>query len=113
MFERCPYSTFLCFICTTGYDDRDQLLRKTKRAASKWREIGRELGFSESNLGDITRTTALHTDVDYYSEMLSQWLDWAPPEPHYIPTLGRFTSALRKVGLERLAYDLEQKGLLA
>ena len=90
--------------------DRDRLLKKTKSAASHWRDIGRALGFSEDSLDIISRTNGLHTEVDYYSEMLSQWLKWAPPV-HSFPTLKKFASALRSVGEESLAYGLEHDGL--
>ena len=100
-------------MCITDESDRDQLVRKTEKAAPKWKEIGRALGFRERELDCIPYRTTSHASphVEYYSELLSQWLDWAPPEPHYFPTLDRMVSALRVVGKERLAYDLERNGL--
>ena len=47
--------------------------------------------------------------VDCFTNMLGDWLEWAPPT-HYEPTLQRLCRALRSrnVGEPRLANELEK-----
>ena len=93
---------------TTGDEDLDMLFQMTGEAATKWKEIGREFGFTESELDLIPSMTSLHDNEGYYSVLLSQWLDWSSSEakPRYFPTLDRMISALRVVGEESIADDL-------
>ena len=105
--------SFCCFVYnnynTTGDEDLDMLFQVTGEAATKWKEIGRVFGFTESELDLIPSMTSLHDNEGYYSVLLSQWLDWSNSEakPHYFPTLDRMISALRVVGEESLADDLD------
>ena len=86
----------------------DKLFDKTKKAAHEWKPIGRKLGFKLSELNkEISRKEGCHGDEEYYSEMLSRWLNWAPPK-HKWPTKNRLVKALRTVGKEGLAYHLER-----
>ena len=89
-------------------DHCTQLFRLTKKAADKWRVIGRELGFGDE-LDKIVRELGRHGDEDYYEAMLKRWLDWAPPN-HSYPTLSALVAAIRAVGKERLANELEGEG---
>ena len=55
------------------------LMTKLSDHASKWREIGSNLGFREGELDNIQSGTQ-HQDAPkcYMRTMLSQWLQWAP-----------------------------------
>ena len=50
-----------------------------------------------------------NSDEVCYEAMLRRWLDWAPPN-HSPPTLSALVAAMRAVGKERVAHDLEQWG---
>ena len=78
----------------------------TKKACGEWKPIGRELGYTEDELSSIVRETGQTGEEDYYAEMLRRWLDWAPPN-HTYPSIPQLSSALRAVGKERMALDLE------
>ena len=64
------------------------------------------LGFTEYELSAITREPGRTQEEHYYSAMLVRWLDWAPPK-HNLPSVQQLSSALRDVGKERLAFDLD------
>ena len=89
-------------------EDHTKIFQFTKQACSKWRRIGRELGFKENELATIQEEGARTSQEDYYAAMLISWLDWAPPN-HPTPTVEQLCSALRKAGKERLALDLQKK----
>ena len=76
------------------------------KVAAKWRALGRELGFTYNDLGDVVRCPSLHEDKDYMEELLSRWLKWAPPN-HPLPCVEDLATALRSVGEEITAYNLE------
>ena len=78
----------------------------TKKACGEWKPIGRELGYTEDELSSIVREPGQTGEEDYYAEMLRRWLDWAPPN-HAYPSIPQLSSALRAVGKERMALDLE------
>ena len=86
-------------------------------AASQWRTTGGALGFLDSDLTIIQNSPSLIQEgtTGYVREMLSQWLNWAPPN-HPWPTLEALEAALRSSGHERLALQLrslflQQKGI--
>ena len=89
-------------------DNHTELFKLTKKACSKWRGIGRILGFTEEQLSSIVREPGRTGEEDYYSAMLMRWLDWAPPN-HNLPSAQQLSSALNEVGCERMAYDLNEK----
>ena len=80
-------------------------------AAVRWKELGLALGFLKSELDEIEATVsyAAGGPKAYLRELLSRWLDWAPPKP--FPTCGSLAEALRSETVKkyRLAYDLEQQ----
>ena len=87
-----------------------------KAAAPQWQAIGGALGFLYSDLTIIQNTPMLipQAPQSYFREMLSQWLNWAPPN-HSWPTLEALETALRSSGSESLAFQLrslflQQKG---
>ena len=76
------------------------------KAVANRRALGRELGFTHTELTEVTRRLGLHGDKDYIDEMLSRWLKRAPPN-HPLPCVEDLATALCSVGEERTAYDIE------
>ena len=89
-------------------EDHRDIFEVTKHACPKWKSIGRNLGFTQDELSSIKRVTGQYDDEDFYADMLSRWLDWAPPN-HNFPTAQDLSSALRKAGKEKHAFALSQK----
>ena len=60
-------------------DDHYSIYNKLKGKAAKWRVIGKELGF-KGEMDNIQSQSALFMrgSEGFLSEMLSQWLQWAP-----------------------------------
>ena len=60
--------------------DLPALLSKLNSHASKWRDIGSQLGFLEGELATIEDKPLLLTGApkSWLREMLSEWLQWAP-----------------------------------
>lgn len=87
----------------------NSLLDELESAATKWSRIGLKLGFKYSELESIKNTATLivQRPIEYLREMLAQWLKWASPN-HPDPTIKKLVQALRGVGEERLALNLEQ-----
>ena len=87
-----------------------------KPAAPHWQAIGGALGILPSDLTIIQQSPLLIPEgpTGYMRQMLSQWLNWAPPN-HSWPTLEALETALRSSGSESLAFQLrslflQQKG---
>ena len=87
-----------------------------KPAAPHWQAIGGALGILPSDLTIIQQSPLLTPEgpTGYMRQMLSQWLNWAPPN-HSWPTLEALEMALRRSGQENLAFQLrslflQQKG---
>jgi len=83
-----------------------------KGAALKWKELGVALRFRKSELDEIEATVS-HAAGGLKAclrELLSRWLDWAPPKRPF-PTCRSLAEALRSETVKkyRLAYDLEQQ----
>ncbi|KAL5491840.1 hypothetical protein EMCRGX_G017205 [Ephydatia muelleri] len=89
-------------------DNHTEVFKMTKKAHSKWKGIGRELGFTDNELSSIVREPGQTGEEDYYSAMLMRWLHWAPPN-HSLPSVQQLSSVLREVGFERLAFDLDEE----
>ena len=88
-----------------------------KAAAPQWKMIGDTLGFLDSDLSIIQQSPLFIPEgpPGYFRQMLSQWLNWAPPN-HSWPTLEALEMALRRSGQENLAFQLrslflQQKGM--
>ena len=79
-----------------------------KPVANHWRAVGLQLGLLYWELGVIEATPLLIPGgpVAYLQEVLSRWLDRAPP----LPTLTKLCGALRSraVDQSRIALELEQ-----
>ena len=77
--------------------------------ACHWRAVGLQLGLLPGELGVIEDTPLLIPGgpVAYLREVLSRWLDRAPP----LPTLSKLCGALRSraVDQSRIALELEQQ----
>ena len=89
-------------------EDVDALFEVVKSAKAKWRDIGRELGFTLREMDDIVAKKGISQDQDYFQELLDLWLNWAPPEKSF-PCTEDLLEALRHIGQHRLAMKLEQR----
>ena len=89
-------------------NNHTEIFMVTKAASEKWRAIGRELGFTDKQLSSIVHEPGRTGEEDYYSAMLGNWLDWAPPN-HPSPSVQQLSAALRTVGKEKLANELDMK----
>ena len=87
--------------------DHQWLCEAVSEAAANWRDVGKALKFSHDHLKTIANEKSLNTDEHYMDELLSRWLNWAPPN-HPLPCVEDLATALRSVEKERTAYDLMQ-----
>ena len=85
------------------------LLTLTDKATPQWKKLGLELGFTHNDLQKIEHKPLLMLEgtEGYYRELIAQWLEWAPPN-HKLPTVQALSCALKNVGQERVAYELEK-----
>ena len=88
-------------------EDVDALFEIVKGAKAKWRDIGRELGFTVKEIDNIVAKKGISQDQDYFQELLDLWLNWAPPEKSF-PCTEDLLEALRHIGQHRLALKLEK-----
>ena len=115
----------LSFVCTLSLyylgvltpSDLYYLTTIMKLAAPQWQAVGVALGFLYYDLTTIQNSPMLIPEgpTGYFRQMLSQWLNWAPPN-HPWPTLEALEAALRSSGQENLAFQLrslflQQKGM--
>ena len=86
----------------------DKLVKAVEDAKEKWKDIGKELGFT-NDLDDIERAKGRDGDYMYYcfQELLKRWLKRAPPL-HFFPHVKQLADALRAEGEHRTAYELER-----
>lgn len=87
--------------------DLDALGSFISSAHLRWRDIGRSLGFKHTELSGIVPKQGLTTQNDYFMEMLSCYLKWAPPGKQY-PATEDIIKALRDVGEHNLALKLQE-----
>ena len=61
-------------------DDHSAIYYKLEGHATKWRDIGRALGFTEGEMSNIECRPFLMrlAPNSWLGEMLTQWLEWAP-----------------------------------
>lgn len=90
-----------------------------KPAEPKWKDIGLALGFLYDELTTIEQKPLLipKGSTGYITEMLNQWLKWAPPK-HKWPRLSALEAALQECECENLAAKLrkhfdQEKGISA
>ena len=90
-------------------DDLAFLMNHLQPIASHWKAFGLQLGLSSGELDTIAATPLLIPGgpAAYLQEVLSKWLDRAPP----FPTLSKLCGALRSraVDQSRFALELEQQ----
>ena len=89
-------------------NEHTEIFWATKAASMKWRAIGMELGFTDNQLTSIVHEPGRTGEDDYFSSVLGKWLDWAPPN-HPSPSIQQLSAALRAVGKENQAKNLELK----
>lgn len=58
-------------------EDLDNLFALLRRASKHWKDIGRHLGFTISELDKITTKTGVSQIDHYFQELLDMWLDRA------------------------------------
>ena len=92
-------------------EDVDSLFGIVKGAKAKWRDIGRELGFTLKEMGEIVQKKGISQDQDYFQELLDLWLNWAPPQRPF-PCTEDLVDALRHIGQHRLARTLENTEII-
>ena len=106
--------TLSCFTGSTSAthlsdSDHSWIYKKLAPRAAKWRDIGRELGFKQEEMDNIQSNPMLLTQSppqSWLSEMLSQWLQWAPGDGRGstgFATRESLHAALLKANLGQLA----------
>ena len=77
-------------------------------AVPQWQAIGGALGVLQHDLTIIQNKPTLIPEgpPGYFREMLSQWLNWAPPN-HPWPTIEALAFAIQRIGQEGLAVNLK------
>ena len=99
-----------CTVLTIGH--YASLVQQLSKDAAKWRKIGIYLGFGANELDTIQSKPALFTEAptSWLSEMLSQWLQWAPGDSRgstNFATLEALKTALDQAGLAATAHNLK------
>ena len=89
-----------------------QLLSKLNNHASRWRDIGMHLGFLQGELNNIQGNVTLITNSpnSWLTEMLTQWLQWAPGDGRKsssVASVDSLTLALNNSGLGATACEIE------
>ena len=90
---------------TLQSSDLSQVFEKTKSACTKWKAIGRRLGFKNEELSSMVHVDGNTTQEDFYVTMLNQWLKWAPPY-HSFPAVQQLSQVLNEVNKQKQAFDL-------
>lgn len=89
------------------------LINVLDQAATKWKEIGLNLGFSSDDLNCIEQDPSLVMKgvKAYFQELLRQWLEWKPQDDH-LPTITALYDALKSPLVNELvlAEELLRKG---
>ena len=92
--------------------DHSSIYKKLKAKASKWRDIGKELGFKQGEMNNIQSRPMLlmQAPESFLSEMLSQWLQWAPEDGRGstgYATRESLRAALLRANLGQLAKQID------
>ena len=105
---------FLSYIAATGLsgDDHADIYYKLEGHATKWRDIGRALGFTEGEMDNIQSRPLLMqlAPNSWLGEMLTQWLEWAPGDGRGstgFATKETLRVALLKANLGQLAHQFQ------
>ena len=105
---------FLSYIAATGLsgDDHSAIYYKLEGHATKWRDIGRALGFTEGEMDNIQSRPLLMqlAPNSWLGEMLIQWLEWAPGDgrgSEGFATKRALRVALLKANLGQLAQQFQ------
>ena len=94
------------------------LYRQLSEHASKWKEIGTDLGFLHGELSNIEAMPSLHHEAPkgFLREMLSQYLEWAPGDSRgskEYATLGALKEAVSRAELGKTAKELAIEVILS
>ena len=95
-----------------GIDNGNILTKMEREYASKWREIGAALGFSQGEMDNIEAIPLLlqSAPVSWLREMLTRWLHWVPGDERGstdYPTREALRTAILKANLDQLAEILK------
>lgn len=92
-----------CNPCNHG-----ELLRQLSTCAHKWKEIGSYLGFLPGELDKIQAApiNIPEAPMSWLSNMLAEWLEWAPGDVRGCATLNSLKVALRAAGFGKTAKKL-------
>ena len=87
------------------------MLKQLKKHAARWKDIGRNLGFTEGELNNIAKDTVLllRGPQGYLDTLLTQWLEWAPGDERGskgYATLEGMKAALLQANLGVTAHEL-------
>ena len=89
------------------------LLNLVHNFSNKWNEIGLGLGFTPSELKQISSNPSLFMSApaSFLRELLSQWVQWPTKDHPTKSTLGALCETLRSsiVGLGSLAEEIERE----
>ena len=104
----------MSYIAATGLsgDDHSAIYYKLEGHATKWRDIGRALGFTEGEMDNIQSRPLLMqlAPNSWLGEMLTQWLEWAPGDGRGstgFATKKALRMALLKTNLGQLAHQFQ------
>ena len=105
------------YLCIDGTclsdDDHSYIYDKLKDKATRWRDIGKELGFKEGEMDNIQSNPVLlmqSAPKSYLREILTQWLQWAPGDGRgstSYATKESLRAALLEVNLGQLAEQFQ------
>ena len=83
----------------------EYLFKKLDCMCGEWMDLGRELGFKFAEMKNISATYLGSGNRVCLQELLDRWLNWAPPN-HKLPAIDNIITAVRKLGHEKLAWQL-------
>ena len=93
--------------------DIGPLMALVHKFSDKWHDIGLELGFTPSELNQISSNPSLimSAPASFLKRLLSQWVQWPTVDHPTKPTLGTLCGTLRSslVGLGTLAKEVERE----
>ena len=71
---------FCLYAIVLSVKNFDEIFDIMRNSASRWKRIGKELGFKKQDLDRISNRNALCIFEDDLRDLVYEWLSWAPPE---------------------------------
>lgn len=104
------FDTEMCTTLRLTEGDHTNIMKKLREHAASWRDIGKNLGFTEGQLNNISLRPLLQGTApeSLLGEVLYQWLQWSPVDGQHndFATIKGLQAALKQAGLGALAHDL-------